>query len=342
MQAVAFYLPQFHVIPENEAVYGKNFTEWDNVRNAKPLFPGHLQPMLPHKTIGYYDLLDPVFLQYQHDLAYDNGVQGFCYYYYNFGDKILLDQPLKLINESKTIKNNFCLCWAHPSWYNNRSATREVFVEHTFSEAHARNIFRDLLQYFTNDRYIRVMDKPLLAIFAPERCPMMREYATIWRDEARKHGLPGLWLAGVEAFWDVHPAEFGFDSMIEFAPDWHKEAIVSPPDSRPIRFDYAATIKLMCGKDLPDYTLMRCAFPGWDNTPRRGDRGVLAVGTSPGLFQAQVEFAAEYTHAFLPEPLQYFFINAWNEWGEGCCLEPDKRTGFANLHIVRDVMRRYA
>ena len=103
MKAIAFYLPQYHIIPENEAIYGKGFTEWDNVRAARPLFAGHEQPQFPHPSVGFYDLLDESFLVRQHALAYQFGVTGFCYYYYNIAGRRLLEKPLELILRNELI-----------------------------------------------------------------------------------------------------------------------------------------------------------------------------------------------------------------------------------------------
>ena len=339
MDTVAFYLPQYHVIPENEAIYGKYFTEWNNVRNARPLFPGHLQPRIPHPSIGYYTLLDESFLTFQHELAYENGITGFCYYYYNFYGKRLLEKPLDIVNQSKSIKNKFCLCWDPQNWYNNRNNQKEIFIEQKYSPQIAKIIFSDLLQYITNDHYIKVNGKPLISIFAPERYPLMREYAEIWQAEAIKHGLPGLWLAGVQAFEPKNPYELGLDGMIEFAPNWIREAQITPDGVKPRRLEYTKILRFMLSKDVPQYPFLRCVFPEWDNTPRRGKDGVVVTGTSPELFKTYLECMREYTESYLPSALQYVFINAWNEWGETCYLEPDQYRGSKYLDIIRQVMK---
>lgn len=339
MEAIAFYLPQYHIIPENEALYGKGFTEWDNVRNAKSYFPGHKHPRQPHPIFGYYNLLDEKTIRLQHSLAYENGIGGFCYYYYNLSGKRLLEKPLDLINSDRTIKNKFCLCWDPQSWYNNRNNRKEIFIKQKFSPENARLIFSDLMRYFENVRYIRINGKPLLSIFAPERNPIMKEYAEIWREEAHNYGLPGLWLAGVEAFEMRNPALLGLDGMIEFAPNWISSAQVSRSDVQPRQLDYSQILHFMLSKNVPDWPYLRCAFPEWDNTPRRGKDGVVITGTSTTLYRSYLECLVEYTRAFLPEELQFIFINAWNEWGETCYLEPDTMRGFEYLKITRDVLK---
>lgn len=342
MRAIAFYLPQFHVIPENEAVYGPGFTEWDNVRSARPLFEGHQQPRIPHNVLGYYDLLDERSLVLQHYLAYSNGIEGFCYYYYNMAGHRLLEKPLDIINASRDIRNSFCLCWDHNNWYDNTKKERDVpFIRQVYSREHARNMLHDLERYFSNPRYIKIDGKPLFLVFAPERCPGIEVYADIWRNEAEVLGFPGLCLAGVEAFVGCSPSLFGFDCMVEYAPNWHTENMVYGMENPPRRFDYQQTVKSMLNKPMPDYPEMRCVFPDWDNTPRRGKNGIVSVNVSPEVFRVALEGMAEFTRNFVPRQLQYLFINAWNEWGEGCHLEPDQRYGFTYLNIVNEVMKRY-
>ena len=342
MDVIAFYLPQYHVIPENEAIYGKGFTEWDNVRRARPLFPGHCQPHVPHPSIGYYSLLDERFLAMQHAMAFDFGVTGFCYYYYNFAGHRPLSRPLELIAANRDICNKFCLCWPHGSWYNNRTTHREVFLPQRYSPANAKILFDDVRPYLEHPRHICIDGKPLLLIWAPERHPMLREYAEIWREQAHKAGFPGLWLAGVECYQGSPPSMFGLDGMVEFAPNWRPENHVSAPGEEPTRLDYIGTVRFMAQKEIPDYPRLRCTFPGWDNTPRRGRQGIACVNDSPELFQASLRFMLDYTQTVLPASLHYVFINAWNEWGEGCHLEPDQQHGFKYVQIIQEELARIA
>lgn len=338
MKAIAFYLPQYHVIPENEAIYGKGFTEWDNVRAARPLFAGHEQPQLPHPSVGCYNLLDEDFLVRQHALAYQFGVTGFCYYYYNIAGRRLLEKPLDLILRNSDIRNEFCLCWAHVSWYNNREGRQAVFLPQVYDAAHAAQLADDLLPYFEHPRHLTVEGRPLFLFWAPERLPHIRIYADALREAAHKRGFPGVFLLGVEAYAASHPEQWGLDGMLEFAPDWRPENQVSGPDEQPRRMDYARTLEFMRHKPVPPYLRLRSTFPGWDNTPRRGRNGLACVGASPELFRESLAFLAAYTRRILPPALHYLFINAWNEWGEGCHIEPDARHGFAHLRAVMSAL----
>ena len=339
MKAIAFYLPQFHVIPENEAVYGPGFTEWDNVRNARPLFPGHRQPRAPHGMLGYYSLENRRTLLLQHRLAMNYGVGAFCYYYYNFGGRRLLEKPLDIICRTPAIQNEFCLCWPHVSWCDNRRRERPVFLEQDYSEDAARLMARDLLRYFRHPRYIRMEGRPFFLIFAPERHPAIGACTSILREEAARAGL-SLCLAGVEAYGPSAPQRWGLDCMVEFAPSWVPESMLSAPGEQPRRYDYQATVRFMLSKPVPPYTRLRCVFPGWDNTPRRGRYGLACTGVSPAIFRLAIEAATEYTRGVLPPSCHYVFINAWNEWGEGCCIEPDDYYGLRYLEAIREVMGR--
>lgn len=337
MEFTAFYLPQFHPIPENDEMYGKGFTEWDNVRKARPLFQGHVQPHVPHPKIGYYSLLDRDFLEFQHGLAYAYGVRSFCYYYYNFAGKTLLERPLRYILHSPRIRNHFCLCWVHTSWYDNRKAPDTPFIAQQYSPENAILLCHGLMPYWRDPRYITVDGRPLLLIWAPERHPMIEEYAMVLRHTAQKHGFPNPYLAGVEAYAAAPPWLFGLDAMVEFAPDWRRENHVSPEGEKPVRIDYQKTVEFMLNKARPAYTRFRCAFPGWDNTPRRGRDGIACVHTQASLFESWLKELSVYTKKELHPQEQRIFINAWNEWGEGCYLEPDEEKGFTYLEISRRV-----
>jgi hypothetical protein len=337
MRALAFYLPQYHATAENDAWWGPGFTEWDNVRAAKPCFPGHYQPHVPHPRLGYYDLADPASVKRQHDLARRYGIYGFCYYYYNFSGRTLLEKPLRIIRESPEIRNPFCLCWANHDWTRAwYGQSKEVLIRQEYNPENALKVFAGLLPYLLNPRYIRIESKPLLLVFNPEHNPLMPEYSGLWRELARKSGLEGLFLAGVESLrMGVDPALYGFDAAVEFAPDWSKAALVSAPEDRPRIYDYQATLGNMLTGPEPGYTRLRCLFPGWDNTPRYKKAGLVFENCTLGAFKYALESVREYTAARLPESLRYVFFNAWNEWGEGCHLEPDLRRAFEPLEIIR-------
>ncbi|SHN68079.1 glycosyltransferase WbsX family protein [Desulfovibrio litoralis] len=342
VEPIAIYLPQFHEIEENNLWWGKGFTEWVNVKEAKPSYNGHYQPHIPHKSIGYYDLSDEAFLIRQHQLAYRYGVKNFCYYYYNFNGKTLLEKPLRSIISRKEIKNRFCLCWANENWTRVwYGMDKKVLIAQEYSEAHAVRFIQDITPYLTHERYICVDNKPMLLVYRPELVEDCQRYAEIWRREARALGFADLYLVAVEALsHDVSPQEYGFDAALEFAPDWRMTHLISPPEQKPRVFDYPATVANMLQKAVPDYTRFRCVFPSWDNSPRYKGGGVLFENTSLGAFLFFLENTIKYTKEKVPENAQYFFINAWNEWGEGCHLEPDERNGLSFLQILHKALMK--
>ena len=341
MEIVAFYLPQFHAIAENDLWWGQGFTEWDNVRAATPCFEGHYQPHIPHSSLGYYDLSDPETIERQHRLALRYGVGAFCYYYYNFSGHTLLETPLRLILQNSRISNRFCLCWANQDWTRVwYGQNKEVLIRQEYSRENAIRIFHGVEPYLTDKRNIRIAGKPLFLVYDPESNPLMREYSEIWRERAAQSGLGDLFLVNVEALCQrVHPAQYGFDAAVEFAPDWVQAVMTSQHGQYPRHYDYQATVRNMLLKEQVPYKRMRCVFPGWDNTPRYKKVGIVFKNSSLGIFRYALENALEYTRRYLPEEMQYVFINAWNEWGEGCHLEPDERYGFSTLQIVRSLIR---
>ncbi|MBQ7608596.1 MAG: glycoside hydrolase family 99-like domain-containing protein [Desulfovibrionaceae bacterium] len=334
MKIFAFYLPQYHVIEENECIYGKGFTEWDNVRNARPLFQGHYQPHIPHKILGYYSLLDKDFIEEQHRLAFNFSVKGFCYYYYNFCGKILLDKPLKIINTSKSIENEFCLCWCHGSWYNNKKIDKEIFIKQDYSMDKVDSLTGDLLQYFYNERYLKIDNKPVLIICSPNNIPNAKDYISAIRNSMKSTKFKDIMLAGLELFGGCQPSELGLDFMIEYAPNWVDYAFLGKIHDLKI-YDYQKAIEFNIKKEKPNYNRIRCTFPGWDNTPRKKDKGIVFIDEFPEVFEASLKYLKTYTEIELPKNMQYIFVNAWNEWGEGCHIEPDQKYGFTYLEIIK-------
>lgn len=341
IKPIAFYLPQYHPIPENDQWWGKGFTEWHNVKNARPQFKNHYQPHIPHNTIGYYDLRDRNFLIKQHDLAKQYGIYGFCYYYYFFDGKTLLDLPLKIIRNTPEIQTNYCLCWANENWTRAwYGQNKEILISNTYNEDNALNFIKTVSPYFQDDRYIKIDGKPLLLVYEPDLIHNTRNYAKVWRNYVESIGFRGIYLASVEALTlGVNPAEYGFDAAVEFAPDWTQAHLLSDRTISHRIFDYKETIKNMMLKPEPDYTRFNCVFPSWDNTPRYKNSAITFINNNPGAFKYFLHATIEKTkNKFTPDN-QFLFINAWNEWGEGCHLEPDQANGYAYLQILKELMQ---
>jgi glycosyltransferase involved in cell wall biosynthesis len=350
VKAIAFYLPQFHPIPENDMWWGKGFTEWTNVRKAKPLFSGHYQPHVPTAELGYYDLRDSEIREKQAQMAKEYGIYGFCYYYYWFNGKKLLETPLQEVIKSGMPEFPFCVCWANENWTRRWDGReKEVLISQKHSDEDDSNFIRELMPILKDHRYIRIDGRPLLIVYRTELLPNVKKTAEIWREAARAAGIGELHLARVESFESgMDPKNIGFDSAIEFAPDWKNmgdpinhdrwskfSKLVKdfPEESGVNIFDYEEMVRRMTRKKTPSYELFRGVFPSWDNYARRGDSATIFAGSDPEIFEYFLRKQIQYTVKYRKESERLIFLNAWNEWGEGCHLEPDQQYGKGFLEI---------
>jgi lipopolysaccharide biosynthesis protein len=349
VRAIAFYLPQYHPIPENDSWWGKGFTEWTKVVDARPLFHGHHQPQLPG-ALGFYDLRLPEVRAAQAQLAAEHGIHGFCYYHYWFNGKRLLERPFNEVLASGQPEFPFCLCWANENWTRRWDGqNREVLMAQSYSAEGDRAMIRELMPAFKDPRYIRVRNMPLFLVYRAGELPDPRATARIWREEAVAAGLPGLYLCRVESMVEAvlqqDPAQIGFDAACEFPPHGvrvTKANIAVPgldPDFSGYIYDYAEVARDFAARPLPAYRRFRGVMPSWDNTARTGRRAYLAVNSSPETYRVWLETVVNRTRADVQGDERLVFINAWNEWGEGCHLEPDRRHGLSWLEATRAAMK---
>lgn len=348
VRAIAFYLPQFHPIPENDNWWGKGFTEWTNVAKARPRFSGHYQPHLP-ADLGFYDLRLPEAREAQARLAREHGIYGFCYYHYWFNGRRILERPVDEIVASGKPDFPFCLCWANENWTRRWDGENEkVLLRQIYSPEDDVAHIRALARYFKDPRYIRVEGKPLLLIYRVANLPDPAGTVRRWRTELERLGFPGVYLCNVESVSkDRVPRSIGFDAAVEFAPD---SSTLPPPQrrSRPwcwarkLRLsnrafaenyiaDYAETMRYMLSKSPPiDYLRFHGVTPSWDNSARVKKGAVILNGATPELYGQWLREIVERTRHRAPQQ-QLIFINAWNEWAEGNHLEPCQRWGRAYL-----------
>lgn len=345
MELSAFYLPQYNETPENNAFWGPGFTEWTHVRRARPLFPGHRQPVVPGE-LGYYDLLDPDVRQRQVDLARSHGITSFCYWHYWFAGRRVLDRPFREVLASGRPAFPFFLGWANDSWTGVwYGAPRRMLIEQTYpGDEDDRAHFAALVAAFRDQRYVRRDGRPVLLVFRPERLPEPARFVDRWQALARAAGLPGLYLVAHlfrRPAYRSHAAD-GFDAGVYVDFPFSRSILTRArefaasrqPVFGPCRFPYATTIARPA-----DVTgvVHPCAIPNWDNTPRAGRGGTVALGSAPGLFRRQL--AAMLRDEMRREPhvdRRLVFVKSWNEWAEGNHLEPDDLHGRAWLEAVRD------
>ncbi|XWK85942.1 MAG: glycoside hydrolase family 99-like domain-containing protein [Phormidium sp.] len=348
VKLIAFYLPQYHPIPENDQWWGKGFTEWTNVTKAKPLFPGHYQPHLP-ADLGFYDLRLPEAREAQAELARAYGIYGFCYYHYWFNGKRLLERPFNEVLASGKPDFPFCLCWANENWTRVWDGqNKHILMEQKYGEEDDREHIRSLIKAFKDPRYIKIDGKPIFLIYRSSNLPNPLQTTSIWREEARKMGIEDLFLCRVESFNDENKSlvKQGFDAAIEFQPQWkpllnktkmwrlgRKLRIWDKVYRENFIFDYAATVEKMLQKPIPSHKYFHCVTPIWDNSARRKDNALILKNSSPDVYEYWLKKVIEQGAARNPEE-NLVFINAWNEWGEGNHLEPCQKWGRAYLEAT--------
>lgn len=349
LRALAFYLPQYHPVPENDEWWGKGFTEWRNVIKARPRFPGHYQPHLPGE-LGFYDLRVPEVRAAQAELAQAHGVHGFVYYHYWFHGRRLLQRPLDAVLDSGEPGLPFCLAWANESWTRAWDGYSQAhLIEQRYSEEDDRAHARWLLPVFADPRYERYLGRPVFLVYRAGELPQPRRTTDTIRDESVRAGLPEPYLLRVESFPGecVNPAALGFDAAVEFAPRWWElprptalvrggRRVVGEHGPLKHRIHRYADVARVAQASSPpeDYLRWPGVTPMWDNSARRAANALILTGSTPALFRDWLEHAAERSRRLARRQNSaqaYVFVNAWNEWAEGNHLEPDLRSGRAYL-----------
>jgi glycosyltransferase involved in cell wall biosynthesis len=346
LRLIAFYLPQYHPIPENDSWWGKGFTEWTNVTKAKPNFNDHYQPHLP-TDLGFYDLRLPQVRLEQANLAKQYGVYGFCYYYYWFNGKRLLNGPVDDVLNSQMPDFPFCVCWANENWTRTWDGLdNHILIAQNYSPENDKQFIQGLIPFFNDDRYIRIKNRPLLIIYRAELLPNPTESVKIWKEECRLRQIEEPYICCVHSFSNTDPNLLGFDAAIEFPPllsDIYpvkrKPHIVNNKFCGEI-YSYIDICNYFLNKPRTDYKLFKTIMPSWDNTARRQNNSCIFIESSPQKYQYWLENILEQTQqTFLDDDERIIFINAWNEWGEGCHLEPDIKYGHQFLQATQKAFK---
>lgn len=341
VKLVAFYLPQFHPLVENNEWWGEGFTEWTNVTTAKPSFLNHYQPRIP-ADLGYYDLrLDEVHKQ-QVKIAKQYGVSGFCYHYYWFSGTTLMTLPIDRHME-QDYDLDFCLCWANENWSRRWDGSEaDILMAQQHSELDDVSFIYSVLPYFKHSRYIKINGAPLLIIYRLSLLSNPPHVIEQWRKIARDAGFPDLHVTMAETFGLEDPYEYGANSTCQFPPHGVvAQEKTSEVDDLAVDFsgkvyDYQEVVAGELKRPDPGHIRFRTVMPSWDNTSRKGRAGHVFHNASPDMFEAWLSCVMAKTRRENPEGYRYVFINAWNEWAEGAYLEPDRRHGHAYLHAVRN------
>lgn len=372
MRTIALYLPQFHTIPENDQWWGKGFTEWVNIKKAKPLFEGHNQPRIPLNN-NYYDLSDIEVMQWQVKLAKENGIYGFCFYHYWFTGKLLLEKPVENFLHSN-IDFHYCLSWANEHWTNQWVSDKwDVLIEQKYgNEKEWGEHFDYLLQYFQDPRYIKCEGKPVFVIYRPDIIDKRKEMLAYWNKLAREHNFPGICFVFQRSEFLLNSLNTDmnmFDYCAAYQPvlaqtqinlqgqhfilarklkrslfrfieqhfKFDARAVAITKKGRSLNFfDYDEVWKKILNEPDIFSSMIASAFVDWDNTPRRGKRGSVIIGGSPEKFEKYLELLIKKSRVNYKTDL--LFIFAWNEWAEGGYLEPDEKNGYGYLNAIKKAL----
>jgi len=344
IKLIAFYLPQFHPIPENDEWWGKGFTEWTNVSKALPQFIGHYQPHLPGE-LGFYDLRLIETQKRQIELAQNYGVYGFCYYHYWFAGKKLLWYPFKTALENPQLDFPFCLCWANENWTRRWDGLdNEIIIKQNHSAEDDIDFIKDIDEALRDKRYIRINGRPLLIIYNAVLLPDPTATAKRWREYCIHSGIGDLYLGAARTFGITNTVPNGFDALIDFPP--HYLAVGAPllnsqipminPHYQGNIFDYQYLVNQARLSEKSTIPLFRTVVPSWDNEARKPGRGTTFINSNPALYQTWLEETIAYTLKNNDD--KFIFINAWNEWAEGAHLEPDRKYGYAWLQATYNAL----
>lgn len=360
MKVIAMYLPQFHRVKENDEWWGEGFTEWTTVKGAKSIFEGHKQPIIPYRN-NYYNLLEYSTMQWQADLMKKYGIDGICMYHYWFQDgRRILEKPAENLLTWKKIDMPFCFCWANETWartwsvFQNTNVWFDAFVERMEEKRHVlleqkygkekqwEEHFQYLLDFFKDERYIKIDGKPVFMIYKPELMPCVERMLDYWNDQAIKEGFPGIYFICGDSgsYSGIHDSTF--DKILLWEPTNGIKKLKSEGfykrknDVLTMKYDdiWNAILK----HETSSSRVMFAGFVNYDDTPRRGKSGKVLEGASPEKF---CEYLTELFAKNKAYDNEYTFINAWNEWGEGMYLEPDEIHEYQYLEGINKAKSNY-
>lgn len=338
---IAYYLPQFHTIPENDDWWGAGFTEWVNVRKASPQYSGHDHPRVT-ADLGEYDLSDVSVMHRQARLAEAHDVDAFCFYHYWFDGRRLLEKPLdNYLSHGPDFP--FCISWANENWTRRWDGKEhEVLMGQRYTERTPEEVFSSFVPYLSDSRYLRVDGSLVLVIHRVDHIPNAANVTAIWRRLAREQGLGELLIIAAETKVGIVPGHYGVDAIAEFPPvgsNTLRSAQLLPVKGVGSGFkgrlmSYPRMAKRFMTRSQPSFTRYRAVAPGWDNTARRGESATIYLDNSPASYHDWLETARSAEDA-RQGSTGLVFINAWNEWAEGAYLEPDSTWGHSFLHATR-------
>ncbi len=344
---IAFYLPQYHQIPLNNKYHGQGFTDWQNVAKSIPHWVGHYQPHIPI-DVGFYDLNSIDTLKRQVFLAKIYGIYGFCFHYYWFSGKKLLERPINNLLSHKEIEMPFCICWANENWSTLwDGGNRQVIMKQELLDDDAEKFFNDLLPFIEDTRYIKINNKPLIIIYRPDLFPKEKflKFINTLRLLIKKHNFEDLYVITAKFKFNDILENWNLDAMVEFPPhqmiNLKEDKIDSYINPKFIGLIYDMQDYILNKKYNYTYKgkLFKTVFPSWDNSARKAYSGAGVYNRmTPILYKKWLSDCINWTKENHNENEQFVFINAWNEWAEGAHLEPDMKYGYAYLQATLDTL----
>lgn len=353
---LAFHLPQYHTFPENDEWWGEGFTDWKNVKKAKPLFKGHYQPRVPLNN-NYYNMMDYDTRKWQAETAREYGIYGFCYYHYWFNGKLLMEKPLEALLNEKDIDFPFCLCWANETWTRAwDGGDKEILMPQYYGDkSDWEKHIKYLINFFKDERYIKVDNKPMMVIYRTGNIDDCDEMIQYWNNTCIENGFSGIYVVEEVNSFQFHPCCKMSEAYLDFAPwgvFWSRKTIYDYidkfrkiiPKMRGIKnnaFYDTSWKRIINRKYDKEHNKQHYlgAFVGWDNTPRKHSNGLVCLGdSSPRTFG---KFFGKLYKKAIKNNVEYIFINAWNEWAEGAYLEPDEKYGYGYLENLKKITISY-
>lgn len=340
MKLLTFYLPQFHEIPENNDAWGNGFTEWTNVKKAKKLFDGQRQPRVPLND-NYYNLLDVNVMRWQAELAAKAGIYGFCFYHYWFNGRMVLEKPVKNLLDDKSVDMRFCFSWANEPWtktWHGAGGNKEILIAQTYGrEEEWERHYKYFLPYFKDERYIREDGRPILIIYRLRNIPDFNSMIKYWNKRAAEDGFEGIYIISMNVSREHVYMSKWVNASVDFEPNRTKYELLASGhncDNKILNYDVLNEKMLETPHKKGQF---RTLFVDYDDTPRRSQRGIYTVGSTPEKFAHYLERNIVMSEG---EGNEYLFINAWNEWGEGNYLEPDTVWKSQYLDKICEVINR--
>lgn len=339
IKAIALYLPQFYSIKENDLWWGKGFTEWTNVKKSKPLFKGHHQPRMPgdkNNYLDYYILTNSSAIKKQIELAKSHGIYGFAIYYYWFSGRRLLEKPLDIFLNDKSLDFPFMLIWANHNWTRKWDGReKEVLLAQEYKDEDPELFIKDIKKYLLDNRYIKINNKSVIGLYEPFQVPQLNKTITIWREKSKNYGIGEIFVLICVNEYEITEIQNSqlFDAAYDFPPRNSLRIINKMRNTFLYTELLYKNIKINDNIDTKKIPIYRGSMLEWDNSPRTNTCTIFDY-YSPEQFFMLNKIIIEWTYKNYKKENKFIFINAWNEWGEGSYLEPDERYGYGSINSL--------